>query len=138
MKKLILNIFVTTGISLVTLAIIIWIRSWFVFFHLHILHIFAANAVIHIGLLFVPMLHRSYRILNMLMDIAYVATVLIVFGWRLDWFVLTPIWVLILMAAGIYLIVYTLDMLRVRAEISEINNLLNKRDTNLWGKQSVQ
>ena len=128
MKKLIVNIFSTTGFAIVILSVIVSIQNLDIHFSKNVIQIFAANTIINLGLLLTNKLHRGYRALDMLIDIVYTATVVIIFGRVFFWFSITPMWALILMAAGIYSIGYALDMVRVREEIKEINKLLKKRD----------
>ncbi|MCL2405210.1 MAG: hypothetical protein FWC92_06655 [Defluviitaleaceae bacterium] len=128
MKKLLLNIFCTTGLAITVLAVIVALQDWDIHFYSHVFQVLGANAIVHIGLMLIRKLHRSINALNRLADVSYVAIVLIVFGWRFLWFYVTPIWVLILMAAGIYLAVCILEMWRAREEIGAINILLKKRN----------
>ena len=127
-KHLAINIFNTTGISIIVLSIIVAANNWDIHFYSNVFQIFAANSLIHIGLVALSKVHCRFMVLNVLMDVVYTAVLLILFGWRFQWFHLTPAWILVLMAAGIYLVSYALDMVRVRDEINTINNLLQKRD----------
>jgi len=130
MRKFVLNIFCTTGISIVILALMVILRDWYLPFHIYVLQVVVANALIHTGLWLTAKLHRDNKAIDMLMDVTITAAILITFGWAFEWFALTPIWVLLIMATAIYLAAYALDMWRVREEINEINDILEKRDNN--------
>ena len=138
MKKLVINTLSTTCIAIIVLAVIVAYYSWDIHFYSHIFQIFVANIIIHLGLLLTSKVRIGYVVFDMLVDVAYVAVVLIAFGQRFDWFALTPIWLLILMAAGVYAVGYVLDMVRSRAEVNAINKLLQKRDKKNNKKKNIE
>jgi len=135
MKRIITKLFTTTGISIVVLSTIVrvFLTGYDLFFTHAVLQTFGANIVIHTGLELIRKLESKYMALDVFLDIAYVSTVLIVFGVVFDWFGITPIWVLILMAATIYIVAFFLNMARVKEDAAEINKLLNKRNKQQGG-----
>ena len=133
MKRLITHIFATTGLSLVIVAYIIFTRSYLSdLFAVHlagtVIPVFYANILIHAGLFFTGKFESRYWILESILDVTYIAAVIIIFGWRYNWFVITPIWVLVLMAIFIYIVGLFLRMTRIRGKVNEINKMLEKRN----------
>jgi len=133
MKKLVLGIFFTTGISVVIVAIIFSVISrqveqyrW-LDLHRHFLYIFFANIAIHLGLLLTRKIDSGYRALDVLLDVLFIMIVLIGFGWQFDWVGTVSVWIIALMGVGIYVIGYAYNMVRISGEVSQINGLLEKR-----------
>lgn len=128
MRKLISNILATTGLSLVILAVIavgcggryIFIRSVF--------EGLGANLVIHLGLMALSRIECRNIYLETILDISYTAAVLLLFGKLFGWYSSTPIWILVLMAAVIYLISVYIRIFRVREDLQIINDLLRQRE----------
>jgi len=129
MKRIITNIMATTGISIVALSVIVrlLLPGYDLFFTFVVLQTFGANVVIHLGILFVQRLEVKYVALEVFLDIVYTSIVLIGFGLAFDWFEITPVWLLILMAVVVNLIALFLNMIRVKKDASTINELIKKR-----------
>jgi len=119
----------TTGISIIVLAVIvrIWLTGYDLYFTFAALQTFGANIVIHLGIWFTQRLEIKYMALEVILDIIYTSIVLIGFGLAFDWFIITPVWMLILMATFINLLALFLNMARIRKEANTINDLLKKR-----------
>ena len=128
MKKLIVDIFTTTGISLVILAIIARLIPADIPFFGTVMPVLLANIVIHLGLRLTNKFESEYLLLEGLIDVAYITTVLIIFGWIFHWFKMTPPWALAIMAVFIYIVSVLLKTVRVREDIKEINELIEKRN----------
>jgi len=130
MRRLITNIMATTGLSVVLLSVIVRILfpEYDLFFSFAVLQIFGANVVIHLGFLVTRKFESKYMILEVILDITYTTIVLIVFGVVFDWFGVTPVYMLIAMAAVINLAAMFLSMARVKEEANTINKLLKKRN----------
>jgi len=129
MRKLIINIMATTGITLVMLAIIGTLYGASLIAIRSIFESFAANVVIHLGLFLTRKIESKYVLLEAALDIGYIIVVAISFGAVFNWFSSTPIWVLVIMAVVIYFAGVLLSMIRIREEINTINRLLQKRNT---------
>jgi len=132
MKKAIVNIMATTGLAVAILAVIVRIMhpGYDLYFTKVVLQILSANTVIHTGLLLMRKFENKYLALEVFSDIAYTTIVLLVFGLVFDWFIVVPIWVLVIMAALINLAALFLNMIRLRKDVNQINNLLKNRDEN--------
>jgi len=122
----------TTGLAVVALGIIVrfMLPGYDLYFTKVVLQTFAANVVIHTGFIITRKFESKYLALEVFLDITYTTTVLIAFGMIFDWFEVTPIWVLVIMAVIINLIVFFLNMARIRENANIINKLLKSRDKN--------
>ncbi len=117
----------TTGSALILLALFagiingrtITVRTFF--------EILGANIIIHCGLLFTHKFESDYAVLEFLLDISFVIVVLVVFGFVFQWFSSIPVWYLIIMAVVIYLFGFITNIVRIRKDAKEINELLKKR-----------
>ncbi len=129
MKKLIINIMASTGITLIVLAIIGTLFSAKFLFISSVFQSLGANIVIHLGFLLTSKFESKYAALEVALDIGYTIIVLTIFGAVFDWFTNgTPIWVLVIMAVLIYLLGLLISMYRMRVDINNINKLLRKRN----------
>ena len=66
-------------------------------------------------------------ILEFMLDIGYMEVAVIIFGAIFNWYCSTPIWVLAVMTTIIYIAGVFLNMVQMRQEVEEINELLQKR-----------
>ena len=128
MKKAIINVLATIGISLILLTAIVRVQGFDLYFTRVVLITVSANVVIHLGLLLTRKFESQYLALGLFVDMAYTTAVLVVHGLIFDMFEVTPIWVLAVMAVLIHLLALSLDIARVRKETSAINKLLKERD----------
>lgn len=127
MKKISVNILCSTAITLLILAILGAISGAQFLLINSVFQSFIVNIVIHIGLLFTHRFESSYAILEFMLDIGYMEAVVIIFGAIFDWYGSTPIWVLVIMTTIIYIVGVFLNMVQMRQEVEEINELLQKR-----------
>lgn len=128
MKKISANILCSTAITLIILAIL-GVISGAQFLLIHsVFQSFIVNFIIHIGLLLTHKFESSYAILELMLDIGYMVAVVIIFGAIFNWYSSTPIWVLAIMTTIIYFAGILLNMVQVRHEVEEINELLQKRN----------
>lgn len=127
MKKISVNILCSTAITLLILAILGTISGAQFLLINSVFQSFIVNFVIHIGLLYTHRFESSYAILEFMLDIGYMEVVVIIFGAIFNWYGSTPIWVLAIMTTIIYIVVVFLNMVQMRQEVEEINELLQKR-----------
>lgn len=128
MRRTVLNITSTTGVTLVMLAIIGTLSGAKFLFISSVFQSLAANIVIHLGYFLTRKFESDYVILEATLDIGYTIIVLIIFGLIFHWFTSTPIWILIIMSITIYIVGLLLSLFRIRDEIDIINQLLKKRN----------
>ena len=130
MKKITVNILCSTAITLLILAVLgVFSGARFLLIH-SVFQSFLVNIIIHTGLIFTQKFESSYAVLEFMLDIGYVVIVVMISGAVFNWYGSTPIWVLVIMAAVIYLAGILLNMVQVRQEIDGINELLQKRNNN--------
>lgn len=127
MKKISVNILCSTAITLLILAILGAVSGAQFLLINSVFQSLIVNIVIHIGLLFTHRFESSYAILEFMLDIGYMEVVVIIFGAIFKWYGSTPIWVLAIMTTIIYIVVVFLNMVQMRQEVEEINELLQKR-----------
>lgn len=129
MKKYTVNIFATTGISLILLSFIA------LFFHAKciylqtIFQVSGANIIVHLGLLFLNKLEVKHTITEIALDIAFIMIMLILFGSVFNWFTSTPVWILVMMGFLIYIVSVILNLLYMKQEAQELNALITKRNS---------
>lgn len=129
MRKFIVNIFATTGISLLLLSITA------LFFHAQCIYlqtvfqVLGANIMVHFGLFFLNKLEVQYAVLEIFLNITLILVMLLLFGSVFHWFTSTPIWVLMIMGGVIYIISIILNLLCMQQEAQEINALIKKRNS---------
>lgn len=128
MKKYIVNIFATTGISFLLLSMIA------LFFHAKYIclqttfQVLGINIIVHFGLIFLSKLEVKHTIIEIALDIALITIMLLLFGSIFHWFTSTPIWILVIMGFIIYLVSILLNLLCMKQEAKEINALIKKRN----------
>lgn len=128
MKKFIVNLFATTGISLVLLATIALFYKAEYLYIPTLFQTLGANLVIHLCLLLLHRIELKYPILEILLDISILIITLIVFGAIFGWFSSTPIWILIVMSFIMYGISLILNLMSMKKEAEKINALIQRRN----------
>lgn len=129
MKKFIVNIFATTGISIILLSIIALLFHAKCIYLQTIFQVLGANIIVHFGLLFLSRLEVKHTIIEIALDIVWIIIMLIVFGCIFHWFTSTPIWILVIMGFVIYIVSVILNLLCMKQEAQEINALIKKRNS---------
>lgn len=127
MKKISVNILCSTAITLLILAVLGAVSGARFLLINSVFQSFMVNIVIHIGLLFTHRFECSYALLEIMLDIGYMEAVVILFGAIFNWYGSTPIWVLAVMTAVIYIAGVFLNMVQMGQKVKEINQLLQKR-----------
>lgn len=128
MKKMIINVMATTGITLIVLALIGTLYGAKFLFISGVFQSLGANIVMHLGLIITGKFESKYPILEAILDISYSIVVLIIFGAVFNWYRSTPIWILIIMAVIIYSFGCLMSIFRMREDVKAINELLQKRN----------
>lgn len=128
MKKFFVNIFATTGISMILLAIVALLFQAKCIYIQTVFQVFGANIFVQSGLFFINKIEIRYAIVEMLLSIILIAAMLLVFGSIFHWFTSTPLWTLIIMGLVIYVVSAILNLFYMKQEAQEINTLLKKRN----------
>lgn len=138
MKKAAVNLLCSTGITLIVLAAMGAIFGAKFILINGVFQSFFANIVIHIGLLYTHKFESAYAVLEYTLDIGYTVAVVLVCGVVFNWYSSTPIWILILMSVIIYFAGILLSTIQIHQNISEINDLLKKRNEKFLSKEPEQ
>ncbi len=127
MKKLIKNTLATTGLTLIILATAATIYHAELIFISSIYESFLANIIIQTGLILVHRFESKYFCIEILFEIGYILSVLIIAGFLFSWYSSTPIWIVVLMGVGIYFISCWINMIRINSDITVINQQLKAK-----------
>jgi hypothetical protein len=125
-KRIIMNIMLTTGTALMLLAVfavIIGGKSIYVHTFFEIL---GANIIIHLGIILTRRFECTYAVLEYLLDASCILVVLVAFGCIFDWYSSIPVWYLIIMAVVIYAFGIFINIVRTKKDADELNKLLQK------------
>ena len=128
MKKVIINIMATTGITLIVLAIIGALYGANFIFIIGVFHALATNIIVHSGYLLTRKFESKYIALEVVLDLGFTIFVVVFLGTVIKWFNNTPVGILVIMAVVIYLIGLLLSIFGIRKEINTINRLLQNRN----------
>ena len=127
MKKIISNILATTGIVLLVLSIVALCYGGTVIFINTIFQILAVNTVVYLGLYLIDFLELRYPILETGVKLLYILGIVLLTGGLLGWYEFVSIAVLGVMTVIVMIVCVCLDMLSLRTEVKEINELLEER-----------
>lgn len=128
MKKFVINVLATTGLSLILLSVIALFYQAEYLCLQTVFQVFGANAVLHFGFLLLRKLEMKQLLVETFSGIAMIIILLILCGLLFDWFSSTPAWLLIPMGFVIYIVSAVLDLISMRQDAREINMLIKKRE----------
>lgn len=128
MKKFVINVLATTGLSLILLSVIALFYQAEYLCLQTVFQVFGANAVLHFGFLLLRKLEMKRLLVETFSGIAMIIILLILCGFLFDWFSSTPVWVLIPMGVVIYFVSAVLNLIGMRQDAREINMLIRKRE----------
>lgn len=124
MKKGIVNIFATTGISLILLSIIATLYSAEFLCVKTVFQVFWVNVVTHFILLLMYKIEIKYFSIEVAIEIVLTVALSLLFGAIFNWYTSTPLFVLVSMSIAIYVISIVLNILHMKQEADEINSLI--------------
>lgn len=127
MRKFFVNAFATTGISLILLSIIALLFQAKCIYLETVFQVLGANLVVHLGLSVLHNLELKYSVIENFFHFVLIIFVLIIFGLIFNWFIYTPIRILVIMGFVIYIISCILNLFCMKWEAQEINALIKKR-----------
>ena len=125
MKKMILNIMATTGISLVALALIATLYDGTLICIDTVFQMLGLNIVIYIGLYFMDYIEYRYALLETGLKLIYIILLVLISGFVWDWYNNLSGVVLILMTIGIFVVCVCLDTISLLSEVKTINGLIH-------------
>ena len=124
MKKGVIHIFATTGISLVLLAIIATLYSAQFLCVKTVFQVFLANVVAHLIFLLMYKIEIKYFAVEVAVQIVLTVALSLLFGAIFNWYISTPLFVLVIMSIAIYIISIILNILHMKREADKINKLI--------------
>lgn len=124
MKKMILNIMATTGITLVMLALVATCYGATVIFISAVFQALLLNTVIYVGIYILNRLEYRYPILETILKLIYVLALVLTSGWIFGWYANMSAAVLVLMTIIIFGVCICLDTMSLIDEVKAINVLI--------------
>ena len=124
MKKILLNIMATTGISLVVLSLVAILYDGSLICIDTIFQVLGLNVVIYIGLYFMGVIEYRLAILETGLKLTYIIALVLISGLIFGWYNNLPIVVLVLMTIGIFIVSVCLDAISLITEVKSINVLI--------------
>lgn len=124
MKRILLNIMATTGISLVVLALIATLYDGSLICIDTIFQVLGLNVVIYIGLYFMEFIEYRFVILETGLKLTYIIVLVLISGLIWGWYNNLPVAVLVLMTIGIFIVCVCLDAISLISEVKSINILI--------------
>ncbi len=124
MKRGFINIFATTGLSLILLSIIATFYSAEFLCIETVFQVLLLNVVVHLILLLMYKIEIKYLAVEVVLEIILTVAVSLLFGAVFHWYTSTPLFVLVLMSMAVYVISIILNILHMKQEANEINELI--------------
>ena len=130
MKKGFINIFATTGISLILLSVIATFYSAEFLCVKTIFQVFGVNVFVHMIFLLMYKIEIKYLAIEVAIEFVLIVALPLLFGAIFNWYTSTPLFVLVPMSIAIYVISLVLNIVRMKQEAEEINKLIqiNKKE----------
>lgn len=126
MKKMILNIMATTGISLVALSLVATLYDGSLICIDTIFQVLGLNVIIYIGLYFMEFIEYRYAMLETGLKLIYVIMLVLISGWLFGWYNNLSGTVLVLMTIAIFVICVCLDAINLLSEVKSINVIIEE------------
>lgn len=130
MRKMILNIMATTGITLVVLAIVGLCYDATVIFISAVFQALLLNIAIYVGIYLLNRFEYRYPILETGLKLIYVLALVLTCGYFFGWYENMSVVVLILMTIVIFVICVFLDTVSLIDEVKNINGLIEQSHYN--------
>ena len=126
MKKMILNIMATTGITLVILALVATCYGGTVIFISAVFQALVLNITIYVGIYLLNRFEYRYPILETGLKLIYVLALVLTSGWIFEWYNNLSSLVLVLMTIIIFGLCVCLDTISLIDEVKVINGLIEE------------
>lgn len=137
MKKQCVNVFATTGLSLIVISVVALMYKAEFLCISTVFEILGVNVFIHSGLYIANKINYKYLLAELIAGNFTVISTLIIFGFILNWFSYVSIWVLVIMGTAIYFLSLFLNLFRMQREAKEINDLLRKHNIKTHIKSDI-
>lgn len=124
MKKGLINIFATTGISLVLLSVIaVLYRAEFLCVET-VFQVFLINAAAHLLFVFMNRIECKHLMMEAVMELILTIALSLLFGAVFNWYESVSPIILVLLSIAIYIIAIAFNLLHMKQEADEINQLI--------------
>lgn len=124
MKKWLINVFATTGISLILLSIVAALyKAEFICVET-VFQVFGVNLIAHLILMLMSKTEIKHFAIKAAIEIFLIVALSMLFGAVFNWYTSTPLFVLIPMSIAIYVISIVLNILHMKRQADEINRLI--------------
>lgn len=130
MKKNIVNILATTGISLLLLSVAALLFHASCIYLETVFQAFGVNIITHLGIMCIKKIEIRNIFIEMVLEITFIVCELLVFGRLFHWFTSLSFLLLICMGVAIYIISLFLNLLQMKQEAKEVNLLIKNRNKN--------
>lgn len=130
MKKNIVNILATTGISLLLLSLVALSFQASCIYLETVFQALGVNILTHLGIMLIKRFELRNIFTEIGLEIAFIVCELLALGRLFHWFTSLPFLPLVCMGAVIYLISLFLNLLQMKQEAKEINLLIASRNKN--------
>ncbi len=130
MKKQIVNILATTGISLLLLSVVALSFHASCIYLETVFQAFGVNTITHLGIMCIKKIELKSIFTEMVLEITFIVCELLVFGRLFHWFTSLSFLLLSCMGVVIYIISLFLNLLQMKQEAKEINLLIKNRNKN--------
>ena len=130
MKKNIVNILATTGISLLLLSVVALSYHGSCIYLETVFQTFGVNIITHLGIIIIKKIELRTIFTEMVLEITFIVCELLVFGRLFHWFTSLSFLLLVCMGVVIYIISLFLNLLQMKHESKEINFLIKTKIDN--------
>lgn len=130
MKKNIVNILATTGISLLLLSVVALLFHASCIYLETVFQAFGVNIITHLGIMCIKKIELRNIFIEMVLEITFIVCELLMFGRLFHWFTSLSFLLLICMGVAIYIISLFLNLLQMKQEAKEVNLLIKNRNKN--------
>ena len=130
MKKNIVNILATTGISLLLLSVVALSFHARCIYLETVFQVFAVNSIAHLGIICIRKIEFRNIFTGLALEITFLACGLLVSGRLFHWFASLSFLLLVCMGVVIYILSLFLNLLQMKQEAKEINSLIKNRNRN--------
>jgi len=128
MKKNVLKIMASTGITLVVLSIVALCYGATVIFISTVLQSLLLNILIHTGIYILNQFEYRYPIVEIGVKLAYIVALILIGGRIFGWYANISVFILGIMTLVIYGLCVFVDAINLLNEVKSINVLLEKED----------
>lgn len=125
-KKLIINTFATTTMSIVLTSVASLIAGGTYMGFTVSLEILLANFLAHIGFILINKIDMKYSILNYIVMLVYSLGIVIGLCFLFNWCEVDELWIICLIVIIVFIVAFVIDIIKIKQDADEINENLEK------------